>query len=126
MIRPFRQVLSIHFKVVVPRAGSPTDSSFLGKRRDALASAGSLFGSGLRRVGVWFDTLIGTVLVAEDAGPFAESQIGCDDNRGRLVELGDQMKQQLPGRFRKRQVAEFIERMATTLCAGLAVLALLG
>jgi hypothetical protein len=31
----------------------------------------------------------GHLLVAEDLGPFPEAQIGGDDHRGLLVELGD-------------------------------------
>ena len=32
--------------------------------------------------------------VAEDGGPFAEAEIGGDDDAGALVELGEQMEQQ--------------------------------
>ena len=34
--------------------------------------------------------------IAEDACPFAEAQVGCDDDAGALVELGQQMEQQGP------------------------------
>jgi hypothetical protein len=32
--------------------------------------------------------------VAEDGGPFAEAQVGGDDDAGALVELAEQMEQQ--------------------------------
>jgi len=51
----------------------------------------------------------GHLLVAEDLGPFPEGEVGGDDHRGLLVELGDQMKQQLACVFGERQVAQLIE-----------------
>ena len=33
--------------------------------------------------------------IAEHGGPFAEREVGGDDNAGLLVELADQMEQQL-------------------------------
>ena len=47
--------------------------------------------------------------VAEDAGPFAEGQVGGDDHRGALVELADQVEQQLAAGLGERQIAEFVE-----------------
>ncbi len=35
----------------------------------------------------------GHLLVAKDLGPFPEGEIGGDDHRGLLVELGDQVKE---------------------------------
>ena len=32
--------------------------------------------------------------VAEDGGPFAEAEIGCDDDAGALVELAQQVEEQ--------------------------------
>ena len=32
--------------------------------------------------------------ITEDGGPFAEAEIGGDDDAGALVELGEQMEQQ--------------------------------
>jgi hypothetical protein len=34
--------------------------------------------------------------IAEDAGPFAEAQVGGDHDAGALVELAEQMEQQGP------------------------------
>jgi hypothetical protein len=51
----------------------------------------------------------GHLFVAEDLGPFPEGEIGGDDYRGLLVEFGDQVKEQLAGVFRKRQIAQLIE-----------------
>ena len=34
--------------------------------------------------------------IAEHAGPFAEAEVGGDDNAGLLVELAEQMEQQRP------------------------------
>mmetsp|Transcript_59149 Transcript_59149/g.139299 ORF Transcript_59149/g.139299 Transcript_59149/m.139299 type:complete len:239 (+) Transcript_59149:3674-4390(+) len=47
--------------------------------------------------------------VAEDAGPFAEAQVGGDDHAGVLVELGEQMEQQRPAGLAERQVAELVQ-----------------
>ena len=47
--------------------------------------------------------------VAEDGRPFAEIEIGGQDDRGLFVELGDQVKQQLPGRFGEGQIAKLIK-----------------
>ena len=47
--------------------------------------------------------------IAEDSCPFAEAQIGGDDDAGALVELAQQMEQQRPARSAERQVAEFVE-----------------
>src|SRR6266481_3785922 len=47
--------------------------------------------------------------VAEHAGPFAEREIGGDDDRRALVEPADEMEQQLATGLGERQVAELIE-----------------
>ena len=47
--------------------------------------------------------------VAEDARPFAEGQVGGDDDRGPLVEPADQVEQQLAAGLGERQIAEFVE-----------------
>ena len=44
--------------------------------------------------------------VDEDARPFAEGQVGRDDDGGALIEPADQVEQQMPTRLRKRQVAK--------------------
>ena len=47
--------------------------------------------------------------VAEDARPFAEGEIGGDDDRGALVEPVDQMKQHLAAGLSERQIAKLVE-----------------
>ena len=44
--------------------------------------------------------------IAEDADPFAELQICCDDNAGLLIELADQMEQQQAELRHKEQMLE--------------------
>jgi hypothetical protein len=41
--------------------------------------------------------------------PFAEGQVGGDDDRGLLVEAADQVEQQLAAGLGEGQIAEFIE-----------------
>jgi hypothetical protein len=47
--------------------------------------------------------------VAEDAGPFAEGEIGGDDDRSPLVEPTDEMEQELAAGLGEWQIAEFVE-----------------
>lgn len=47
--------------------------------------------------------------VTEDGGPFAEGQVGRDDDRGALVEAADQVEQELAAGLGEGQVAQFIE-----------------
>ena len=47
--------------------------------------------------------------VAEHAGPFAEREVGGDDDGRALVEPADEMEQQLAAGLGERQVAEFVE-----------------
>jgi hypothetical protein len=47
--------------------------------------------------------------VAEDAGPFAEGEVGGDDDRGSLVELADEVEEQLAAGLSERQVAELVQ-----------------
>ena len=47
--------------------------------------------------------------VAEDARPFAEGEIGGDDDRGAFVEPADEMEQELAAGLGEGQIAEFIE-----------------
>ena len=47
--------------------------------------------------------------IAEDARPFAEGEIGRDDDRGALVEPADQVEQQLAAGLGEGQIAEFVE-----------------
>ena len=47
--------------------------------------------------------------IAEHARPFAEGEIGGDDDRGALVEPADEMEQQLPAGLGEGEIAEFVE-----------------
>ena len=51
----------------------------------------------------------GHLRVAEHGRPFAEAEIGGDDDAGLLVELAQQMEEQCAARGAERQVAEFVE-----------------
>ena len=47
----------------------------------------------------------GHLSVAEDGGPFAEGEVGGDDDRGSLIEAADQVEQQLSTGLREGLVA---------------------
>src|SRR5260221_7313824 len=47
--------------------------------------------------------------IAKDTRPFAERQIGGDDDRGTLVKPADQMEEELAAGLGERQIAEFVE-----------------
>ena len=47
--------------------------------------------------------------IAEDARPFAEGEVGGDDDRGALIETADEMEQQLPAGLGEGEIAEFVE-----------------
>ena len=47
--------------------------------------------------------------VAEHGSPFAEAQVGRDDDAGSLVELAEQMEEQRSAGGAERQVAQFVE-----------------
>ncbi len=47
--------------------------------------------------------------VSEDARPFAEGEIGGDDDRGSFVEPADEMEEELSTRLGEGQIAEFVE-----------------
>jgi hypothetical protein len=47
--------------------------------------------------------------VAKDARPFGEGEVGRDDDRGTLVELADEVKEQLTAGLREGQIAELVE-----------------
>src|SRR5690606_31671170 len=47
--------------------------------------------------------------VAEHAGPFAEAEVGGNDDAGLLVELAEQMEQQRPASRAERQIAQLVE-----------------
>ena len=51
----------------------------------------------------------GHLWITEDARPFAEGEIGGDDDRGALVEAADGVEQQLPTGLGERQIAELVE-----------------
>lgn len=48
--------------------------------------------------------------IAEDLWPLTERQVGRDDKRRALVELGDQVEQELPAALGERQIAQFIKQ----------------
>src|SRR5713226_7144231 len=47
--------------------------------------------------------------IAEHARPFAEGEIGGDDDRGALVEPADEVEQELAAGLSEGQIAEFVE-----------------
>ena len=47
--------------------------------------------------------------VAEDGWPFAEGEVGGDDDRGSLVEPAHEVEEQLPAGLGEGQVAELVE-----------------
>ena len=47
--------------------------------------------------------------VCKDARPFAEGEIGGDDDGGALVESADEVEQELAAGLGERQIAEFVE-----------------
>src|SRR5262249_1953985 len=47
--------------------------------------------------------------IAEDAGPFAEGEIGGDDDRSALVEAADEGKEELAARLGERKVANLVQ-----------------
>ena len=63
----------------------------------------------LAMVGQAIEQGCGHLGVAEDGGPFAESEVGGDDDRGALVEPAHQVEQQLATGLGEGQVAEFVE-----------------
>ena len=70
------------------------------------------FVSGLDDVAVMSETVEqgrGHFRIAEDARPFAESEIGGDEDRGALIETADEMEEQLASGLGEGQIAEFVE-----------------
>ena len=51
----------------------------------------------------------GHLRIAEYLGPLAEGQVGGDDQRGPLIELGHQVEEQLSAVAGEGQIAEFVE-----------------
>ena len=47
--------------------------------------------------------------IAEDARPFAEAQVGGDDDAGALIELAQEMEEQRTAGCTERQIAELVE-----------------
>jgi hypothetical protein len=60
-------------------------------------------------VGQSVEQCCGHLGIAEDAGPFAEAQVGRDDDTGSLIELAEQMEQQCSARRAERQVSKLVE-----------------
>ena len=51
----------------------------------------------------------GHLRIAEHRGPFAEGEVGGDDDRGLLVKAADQVEQELTAGLGERQVAELVQ-----------------
>ena len=51
----------------------------------------------------------GYIGVAEDARPFAEGQVGCNDDGRAFLELADQMEQKLPAGLGEEHIAELVK-----------------
>ena len=47
--------------------------------------------------------------IAEHTRPFAEGEVGRDDDRGPLIKTADQVEQQLPAGLGEGEIAEFVE-----------------
>ena len=47
--------------------------------------------------------------VAKDRGPFAEAQVGGDDDTGPLIELAQHMEEQRPARGAERKISQLVE-----------------
>ena len=47
--------------------------------------------------------------IAEHGGPFAEAQVGGDDDTGALIELAQQVEQQRPATGTEGQIAQLVE-----------------
>jgi len=51
----------------------------------------------------------GHLSVAKDARPFAEGEIGGDDDQGALIEAADQVEQQLATGLSEGKISKFVE-----------------
>lgn len=51
----------------------------------------------------------GRLGIAKHVTPFREGQIGCNDDAGPLIELGEQMKQQCATGLRERQISQLVQ-----------------
>ena len=51
----------------------------------------------------------GETLIAKDARPFVEGQIGRDDRRAAFVALAEDLEQQFRAGLRERHIAEFVD-----------------
>ncbi len=51
----------------------------------------------------------GHLRTAKDGRPFAEGEIGGDDDRGAFVETADQVEQKLPAGLREGEIAKLVE-----------------
>ena len=54
--------------------------------------------------------------IAEYAGPFAESEVGGDNDRSAFVEPTDKVEQELATRLSEREIAEFVEDNEVHAC----------
>src|SRR3954451_6167586 len=100
------------------RAGG--SGSFAGALLEAVAEAPGL-GAGVDDVGLVGDAVddgLGETGVGEDLGPFAEGQVGGDDQAAAFVAFGDDLEDELGSALGQGQVAQLIQ--ADELGAGVA------
>ena len=54
--------------------------------------------------------------IAEHAGPFAEGEVGCDNDRGAFVEATNKVEQELATGLSEWEIAEFVEDNEVHAC----------
>src|SRR5271165_3558043 len=97
--------------VLNPGSSSRHEIPVIRQRSGAVLEAPALV-AGLDDVAVMGEAIEqrrGHLGIAEHARPFAEGEIGGDQDRGALVEPADEVKEKLAARLGKRQVAELVE-----------------
>ena len=83
-----------------------------GRRRSDAVLEAPAFVAGLDDVAVMREAVQesgGHLRVAENAWPFAESEIGGDDDRGAFVETADHVEQELSAGLREGEIAKLVE-----------------
>src|SRR4051794_6597333 len=92
------------------RPGQGSDS-FAGALLEAMAEAPAL-GAGVDDVGLVGDAVddgLGETGVGEDLGPFAEGQVGGDDQAAAFVAFGDDLEDELGSALGQGQVAQLVD-----------------
>ena len=72
----------------------------------------------LAMVGEPVEECRGHLGVSEDGWPFAERQVGRDDDRGAFVELADQVEQELAAGLGEGQIVRTAVQKSATVAAG--------